>query len=353
MKIRAALVGCGRIGFYTRPELRQRLGPNWFPLNHLESMLAVSTLDVVGACDVSKENLLRVQRQYGINDIYHDYREMVQRARPELLSIATRTPGRLDIIDFSANHNVRGLHVEKPLGTQLKACVDAMIACEGKGIAVSYGTTRRFMDVFRHAKMLLQDGAIGSLVEIHLQYGEGQLFWTHPHSIDTMLYFNDGILARKVSADCELPPEAAGDTLIIDADPVIRHAAITFENGVTGIISRAPGGNAVLLGTKGQIEILGECSRLLIRKFRETGYGASDENVEVESRMSGTQRAFAELAAAINGERNLGITKDEIVEGVRILLLIALSAQRRGAEVVPGDLHPEYTVTGRTGELYA
>jgi predicted dehydrogenase len=348
---RAALIGCGRIGAFTRDELRHRLPAGWFPLSHLEAMRMLPQLDVVAAADLSPEALLRVTAEFAIPRTYRDFDELLDNEKIDLLAIATRAPQRIDIIKKAVGTGVKAIHAEKPLGNQMKATAEAVLLCEDHGVFLTYGTTRRYMKVYRAAKRLLEEGAIGELLEIQIQFGKTLLLWTHPHSIDLMLYFNGAQPIRRVQGVADLQTSPLNN--VLDEDPVIRHALVQFENGVIGTLSPAGGGNVMLLGSKGQIEILGEGAELNLRLHKSGMFGTTTQPVSFDVSPSGTLQAFIDLAQALENGTPVEIAYAEIIEGTRGLLMIALSALRDGTFVYPEDLSEDFTVTGRAGDLLA
>ena len=72
-------------------------------------------LELYALCDAEPEALRRAGEAYGVGRMYGDFGEMLDQAKPHLLGIATRTPGRAEIIRCAAAGGVRALHIEKPL----------------------------------------------------------------------------------------------------------------------------------------------------------------------------------------------------------------------------------------------
>ena len=56
-----------------------------------------------------------------------------------------------------------------------------------KNIILTYGTLRRYFDVYIKAKKLVDSGKYGKLIQIDINFGHNQLFWSHPHSVDIIL----------------------------------------------------------------------------------------------------------------------------------------------------------------------
>jgi len=229
--------------------------------------------------------------------------------------------------------------------------VETLSLCENENVFLTYGTTRRYMKVYQTAKRLIREGEIGELLEVQIQFGKSYLLWAHPHSIDLMLFFNEARPIRRVQGLCDFK-KPHGEK-IIDEDPVILHATLQFENGVIGTLSPATGGNVLLLGSKGQIEIFGEGAEMNLRLQKVGMFGSSGAPISFATSPSGTLQAFINLENALENGAPVGISYAEIMEGMRGLLMIARSASQNGAFVHPKDLPEQFTVTGNTGGLFA
>ena len=166
-----------------------------------------------------------------------------------------------------------------------------------------------------------------------------------------MLFFNDARSVRRVQGLCDLRGRAQEN--LIDEDPIILHATLEFENGVIGTLSPATGGNVILSGSKGQIEIIGQGAEMNFRLQQEGAFGSSTRTISFASSPSGTLQAFMDLEQALESGTPVGISYTEILEGMRGLLMIALSGSRKGALVSPRELPEDFTVMGKTGGLFA
>lgn len=337
-----ALIGCGRIGTRTRPELAKILPPGWLPLSHADAIKTVHGLDLVALCDSSAENLKLAAESHGVTRLYSDAGTLIREVRPKVLSIATRTPGRCDIVVDAARNGVKGMHIEKPISTNLRDARRALDAVVEHHVVLSYGTTRRYMEIYNQALDRVRGGEIGDLVEIRIQSGRTTLLWNHPHSIDLMLFYSGTRAVESVEARCEIRDGAAsGDT--IDDDPLVDTGTVAFSNGVRGVIVPEEGSNVLLIGSKGKVTIGGDGGWIETQGRR----------VEARSCMSGTARAFVGLESAVRSGTPAPMPPEDIYAAQQILLAIALSGLRGGGRTLLTDIKPEFTVTGRSGSLTA
>ena len=353
-QLNAAVIGCGRIGTFTRPELRASLPKGNLPVNHAEAILANKGLSLVALCDVNAANLMRASADYGVAQCFDDYRTLIKETRPDIVSIATRTLGRCDILRFAAENGVKGVHLEKPISTNMEECREALGLVKRNHMHLTYGTIRRFMDIYQRAKEMLDAGEIGNLVQVSLELGRTLLLWNHPHSIDMMIYFSGSNEIEYVQGNCILKNPLPDNPLVIDDDPLVESAMIKFTNGVTGLITSRAGGNVTLCGTDGNLIIAADGSWLELQKRAGKGpYFLETSRVYVEPEMSGTQRAFFQLMNAIQEGATLSITPEEIETSQEIMLGIAYSSLHGGRRIAVSELPANFTVTGKFGENFA
>ena len=353
-KLRVALVGCGRIGALTPPHVRAACPPGWLPLNHAEAITTTPGLELVAVCDTDATRAEATAKEFGASQWFTDYRKLIEEVRPDLLSIATRTAGRCDIIEFAAAHGVRGIHAEKPIGRSRAECQRALRAVAAHGVKLSYGTTRRYMDSYREAKRLFGEGSFGALQQTTLEFGHSALLWTHPHSIDLAVFFSGAREVEFVQATCAIPPEAIAGH-VVDADPKVDNAFIQFTNGVRATLTCAGGLHTHLAGEHGILTVGADGSWLESNRKAtpDAAYPLTHERWQPLATSSGTQRAFSELASTVRTDGALGITTDEIALGCDIIFAIVWSSLQGGRRVKLAEVPADLTISGRSGALFA
>ena len=353
-KLRVALVGCGRIGAHTPPHVRAACPPGWLPLNHAEAITTTPGLELVAVCDTDAARAEATAKEFGAARWFTDYRKLIEETQPDLLSIATRTDGRCDIVEFAAVHGVRGIHAEKPLGRSREECQRALFAIATHGVKFSYGTTRRYMDAYREAKRLFTEGGFGALQQVTLDFGHSALLWTHPHSVDLAIFLSGASEAEFVQATCAIPPEAVQGR-VVDADPKVEGALIQFANGVRATITCAGGLHAHLAGEHGTLSVGADGSWLEWnhKATSDAAYPLAHERRLASASLSGTQRVFQSLADAIRNGTTTGIAPEEVALGCDLLLAMVWSSLQGGRRVSLAEVPADLTVTGRAGELFA
>jgi scyllo-inositol 2-dehydrogenase (NAD+) len=354
--LRVALAGCGRMGVFTADRTRAFIPASWMPLSHADAIASVPGLRLTALSDLDPERLAKAGDLHGVGPEkrFADAIGMIEAVRPDIVSIATRSPGRAEILRCAVANSVRGIHCEKPLTPNLGTTTAVMRAVEDAGVAFTYGTVRRLMSTYRRVRELVADGAIGEVYEIAIDHGfRDLLLWSHPHTVDLLIFFG-GTAVTEVSAACEFGDMPRTETFV-DGDPAVRYAAIAFANGVQGLIGGGGGMGVRISGSAGILRIAADGARAEILRSRGKGdpYFDRIESVDVPAGPSGTAQAFSELLAAINGGVATGITPGEVVLNQRILSAIAMSGLRKGLAVAPEDVPDALTITGRFGDFYA
>ena len=86
---RAALIGLGRIADTIDDE---QIGSGWlYPFSHMGSYAEVPEVRVVGAADLYAEQRATFGARWGIasEHLYEDYHDLLERERPEIVSVCT------------------------------------------------------------------------------------------------------------------------------------------------------------------------------------------------------------------------------------------------------------------------
>jgi len=350
--LRAAIVGCGRIGANTAERLRETLPSVWFPYSHLDALREVAGVELVAVCDQNEAAGRIAADTYGASRCYGDGLRMIDEVRPDILLIATRTEGRARLIEHAAEKGVGGVHFEKPLAHSVMECRYALVAAEAAGMKLSYGAVRRCMDVPRRVKEGIDAEELGVLRQIVIECGRVELLWSHPHHFDLITFFAGlgEVEAIQARMSYEL---AAWKGKVLDADPLVEGLAIQFGGGVCATILATGAGVVRVICEKGEYVIGGNTSWLVIHERGSGMEWRQPRPVSVPFTMSGRQRALMELAAAVRGEATTCYTAADILRSNQLGLASAWSAVNEGRVVGIAEVPDDFVVTGRKGDLFA
>ena len=345
-KLKTAVIGCGRIGAFTRDELIKMTPKCYFPINHCAAVSAVSELNLVAVCDTNLESAEKAAKFYKVKNFYTDFKKLIREENPDIITIATRTDARIEIINFASRHGVKGIYIEKPLARSLKEAKAAIKAIEKNNIACAYGTIRRYMGVYRQAKDILSSGIFGKLEQIIIEFGKTMLMWTHPHSIDLICFFADDKDVNYVQSYFEFNnSEIKGNC--VDKDPVLDSGIVKFKNGISGMITCASGKNVKLICEKGEIQVNNNGKDLLT-----IDQNGNVKNIKIKKGVSGICQALREISENIREGKTLSLDAQKILSEQKILLGLGYSGINNGKKIRLEDVEDNFTITGRINNLF-
>lgn len=143
---RAGLVGCGGMS-----------------RSHARALRQARNVALVALADVYEPNLLTAGADYGVDRLYQNHHDLLERERPDLLVVTTQAPQHAEIVIDAARAGVRGIICEKPIALTL-AEADAMVAaCDAAGARLAIGHQTRMIPTTFTAEHLVRDGVIGEL----------------------------------------------------------------------------------------------------------------------------------------------------------------------------------------------
>ena len=196
-RYRAALIGLGRIADTIDDEV---IGDGWLvPFSHMGSYMDVPEVQVVGAADLYAEQREAFGERWTIEDahLYENYEEMLEREKPDIVSICTSAAPRakitLDIVRMVRERRtgVKCIWVEKPMAISLEEA-DAMVeGCREAGIILMMNAMRASDVYYRRARALIDEGALGKMLQI-TAHGAGNLSHMGVHWLGAMCVLAGG-----------------------------------------------------------------------------------------------------------------------------------------------------------------
>ena len=142
MRVRAAIVGCGKVGHI-----------------HAAALTTLPESELVAVCDSDVARARAFGARYGAA-LFTDTAEMVERARVGAVVVCTPHPLHAAPTLAAAAGGAHVL-VEKPLAASVKDC-DAMIAaCRSAGVRLGVVSQRRFFEPVVRMKRAIDEGKIG------------------------------------------------------------------------------------------------------------------------------------------------------------------------------------------------
>lgn len=240
---------------------------------------------IVGLADPDEKGRERHGKEVSAERTYTDFREMLDKERPDLVAIGPRcTVNHRDYLLACVEVGAHGF-IEKPFCDSLEAGDEMIAAVDAKNLKWAIAYNFRGMPLIQRAKKLVSEGLIGTVLEArgrgkedHRAGGE-DLIVLGTHVLDLMRFFMGGSPAW-CAADITVAGRAATPADIREATeplgPIVGdrvHAMYGFQGGAVGYFDsmKNPDGNGGRFG----IDLYGSRGVLSIR------IPAGDETVRV------------------------------------------------------------------------
>ena len=178
---RVAIIGTGRMGGLIEDEQGDRSFMT--PYGHFPSYDAMPETTVIAVANRGRERLDRFCKRFGMTNTYLDYREMIEKEKPDIVSVTTPSFARAEPIIFCAEHGVKGIFAEKGLCASLAEADRIHAAVTRNNVAFNWGAQRRHHDAYKRLRDAIQGGAIGRPIHAILNYFT-DIIKHHPHTID-------------------------------------------------------------------------------------------------------------------------------------------------------------------------
>lgn len=340
-----ALIGCGRIS-----------------PNHIAAAKE-NNLEIVGLCDLIKENMVDKIRKFKLDRTLHqytDYHEMLEKERPELVAIATESGKHaaiaLDCIEAGCN-----LIIEKPIALSI-ADADAIIhKAKDKGVKVCACHQNRFNKSIQKIREALEMGRFGRMFygTAHIRWNRGYEYYSRAKWRGTWEQ-DGGALMNQCIHNIDLLRWMMGDEIeeVVGMTDRLNHdyiqaedmgiALIKFRNGAYGIVEGTTDiypqnleETLYLFGEKGTVKAGGQ-SVNVIEEWRFADM--LDDSEEIKARFHenppnvygyGHKPLYADVIDAIKNDREPYVTAEDGRRALELVLAVYQSAAKGKSMKLP------------------
>lgn len=151
--LKLGIIGCGKVT----------------TMFHLKAIRKIGALSVKAVSDIDKDSMIKAQQTCGADRCYENYIELLE--DPDIQAVVVCTPpylhGEMALMSIENNKHVL---CEKPLATTAKECVAVKKASEDNHVTVQPVHNYLFTPSLISAQSLLQEKAIGRLVQIDMKF---------------------------------------------------------------------------------------------------------------------------------------------------------------------------------------
>jgi len=303
---RVSVVGCGRMGGSIDDEVLD-YPACVLPYSHAAAYTALPNTTIVAAADISETALDRFCTRWDVPKRYTDYREMIEKERPDIVSVTTHCVTHAEITIFAAEHGVKGIYCEKAMSSSVAEADRMVEACERNGVAFNIGTLRRYHPGYEATRRLVEDGRIGE-AKAAIAMNWGTLLHTHSHTFDTIIYLLGDPEVEYVQGRLE-PGDYDITQNRFNVDPV-GVGYIRFTNGLDGHVAGVPGiYEFAVFGTRGEVRVMnnGLDWGLRVKEEGQKWHILKDEPFPAFEQKSPTVRCIEDLIASMEtGRPSLG-----------------------------------------------
>jgi len=263
---RVAIVGLGRMG-------------STLDMSIAAAAKESQRLEVVAGAEILAERREAFKATSGLDSVYQDYTEMVEKESPDLVAICTTGTGLQKPIKIAPSKDFVGdshaddalnvinagvpmLFVEKAMSSSLAKADAVLEACRAHGTKYGSGLLRRHNNRYKTVRKVIEDGEIGE-VTTAVFFGTSDLMHGHTHTIDTISFLLGDPKISAVRGDL-VPRDMKIVGNRIESDPLATYQ-LQFENGVQA--STVPGGQFEfeIIGKEGSVRLMKDASRAVMR----------------------------------------------------------------------------------------
>ena len=156
---RAAVIGLGYAGALVDANIPRYSFRN--PYSHAAAYSYIEETELVAGVNRGEERRREFTKRFGVTHTYEDYREMIEKEKPDILSIAAPTSVKAEMIMFAVEHGVKGIYCEKTLATSLEEADRVAAVLRASKVAFNWGAERRHHSGFIRLREAIARGDIG------------------------------------------------------------------------------------------------------------------------------------------------------------------------------------------------
>ena len=279
-KVGYAIYGCGNIANV-----------------HAQSLHEISSVELIGAADISCERSRDFAKKYGIGT-FQSYDELLDCEAVDVVTICTPSGTHADLA-VEALQRGKNVILEKPMALTVEDCDRIIEAVEKSGKKLTVISQLRASEDIKRAKKIIDSGKLGKLTfcEVRMKYyrapeyyqdswhgtakmdGGGALMNQGIHGVDILLYLCGSVnkvqsSVRTIFHDIEVEDTAA--------------AVLEFESGALGVIEAT---TSVYPGFNRIFEVCGSDGSLIIKEGRIERISTRDGSIHEQNSIGNTENA--------------------------------------------------------------
>ncbi len=149
-KVRIGIIGLGNMG-----------------MNHLRVYLNTPKVDVIGLCDISKENVQRAAKFCKDAVVYSDYKQLLEQESLDAVSIVVPTKFHKEVA-LAALLAKKHILLEKPIAEDSKEAREIVFHVKQNGVKCLVGHIERFNPAVVELKKKIEENILGKIYAVNV-----------------------------------------------------------------------------------------------------------------------------------------------------------------------------------------
>jgi predicted dehydrogenase len=260
MRLRAAVIGLGRMGS-TIDDERGPWSSSAFPYAHTPCYRNAS-VEVAAGSDPHEGQRAAYQQKWGVERVYANYREMLERERPDIVSVCTSARPRAcivqDVVELGAGRGLKAIWAEKPISISLEEADQMVDTCRRAGVLLAIGCSRNWHPGYNRMREVIEAGEIGQVLQV-IGLGQAGLSHNGSHLLATTNYLA-GSTVRWVFGHMASDEKAAGD------EDLEGNGYLHYASSAQAYVRAMPVGGASwefeVIGSQGRVRAVSDAQQI-------------------------------------------------------------------------------------------
>ena len=190
---KTAIIGCGGIaGDYDRGTRKGYVS------THVKAYLLEKRTRLVAVADIDPEKAKDFSRYWKIKNFYGEAPRMLEKEKPEIVSICTPDETHMDILSLCLKYpGIKAVWCEKPIAGPSGSAEDIVKKCTSLGVKLAINYQRRWDERCQKIKQIIESGELGKIQKAVIFYGKG-VNRSGSHGIDLFSFWLEDLSKPRV-----------------------------------------------------------------------------------------------------------------------------------------------------------
>ncbi|MBN2121143.1 MAG: Gfo/Idh/MocA family oxidoreductase [Candidatus Omnitrophica bacterium] len=181
-KYKAAVIGCGRIGFRFDKDPRRK-----YIATHTGAYHSVKETDLVAVCDSNIQRLKECCAVFRDARPYRDINKMLQKENLDIVSICTPPQTHYTVFKRVLEFDLKAVFCEKPLAGNISEALKMFRLSRKKKVILQVDHQRRFDPLHARIRSFIKTRRLGGVQQVNAYYTAG-IYNTGSHLFDLLRF---------------------------------------------------------------------------------------------------------------------------------------------------------------------